>query len=122
MQGRLRLRPVRVRAYRRVGEVAYPRDAEGQLSALVHPALDGNDFRVLRPRTPAFARLADGRGVCADAALWGEHAPAGKWRRAWWARWARRGPPLYVFFVNEAAYYEKDVAFVLAERVRHVVR
>ena len=31
-----------------------------------------------------------------------------------------RGPPLHALFVNEAAYYEKDIAFALAEVVELV--
>ena len=32
-----------------------------------------------------------------------------------------RRPPLFAFFVNEAAYVEKDVAFALARKIRHTV-
>ena len=113
-RGTLRLRPCTVTAFKRVGEVAYPRDASGMISALVHPSLDARDFRRIRPGSPAFSRLEDGSSlVCPDPSLW-RHAPP----RAWWCL---RRPPLFAFFVNEAAYVEKDVAFVLARKIRHTV-
>lgn len=113
-KGTLRLRPCTVTAFERVGEVAYPRDDSGMISALVHPSLDARDFRPIRPTSPAFSRLEDGGSLaCPDPSLW-RHAPPRPW-------WALRRPPLFAFFVNEAAYVEKDVAIVLARKVRHTV-
>jgi len=123
--GTLRLSPVVVTAFERVGEVAYPRDASGAVSALVHPSLDARDFRPMWSSSPAFSRLEDGCSLgcpdpistetgLPDPLLW-RLAP----RRAWWS-WRR--PPLFAFFVNEAAYVEKDVAFVLARKIRHTVQ
>tara|TARA_B110001452_G_scaffold146740_1_gene122030 strand:+ start:285 stop:1316 length:1032 start_codon:yes stop_codon:yes gene_type:complete len=112
--GTLRLRPVCVTAFQRVCEVPYPRDEDGELAALVHPTLQSRDFRPMRAHVPAFSRLHDGASLHIDADTW----RAATARRAWWAP---RSPPLFPIFVNEAAYYEKDVAFVLAKKVKHVV-
>lgn len=112
--GTLRLRPVCVTAFQRVCEVPYPRDEDGELAALVHPALQSRDFRPMRAHVPAFSRLDDGASLRVDAEKWRAVTP----RRAWWSL---RSAPLYPIFVNEAAYYEKDVAFVLAKKVKHVV-
>ena len=94
--------------FSRVCSVDYPRDTNpgggsgsGDLAAMIHPALQGSDFRPLAEGAPLFMRL-DGSTVPFAMA---EHG----WDEA--AHGAAH--PL---FVNEAAYYEKGVALVLAKR------
>lgn len=97
--------------------VDYPRDpATGDIVACVHsqlqvghecqhaparfvwpqhspPPLQDRDFKLLKPGDPIFQRFS------------GETVPY-------------EGEELYSFFINECAYYEKKIAFVLGEKVR----
>ncbi|XP_077381695.1 N-acyl-aromatic-L-amino acid amidohydrolase (carboxylate-forming) B-like [Festucalex cinctus] len=71
----------------------YPRDpTTNEITAAVHPQLQDNDFKLLRPGDPIFLSF-NGDVVTYE----GEEA--------------------YPFFVNECAYYEKKIAFQLAQRV-----
>ena len=90
-----------VGVYRNVATVDYPRDDDGDLSAMVHPALQGADFSPLAPGAPAFLSV-DGETALPFV------APEKAAKEA-----AATGGVLYPFFVNEAAYYEKGCAFML---------
>lgn len=82
-----------VEAYTLVGNVDYPRDPmTGEITAVVHPQLQDNDFKLLQPGDPTFL-LFSGKTV------------------------KHEGEELYPFFVNECAYYEKKVAFQLARKI-----
>lgn len=71
----------------------YPRDpATNEISAVIHPQLQDNDFKLLRRGDPIFISFT-GETVKYD------------------------GDELYPFFVNEGAYYEKRVAFNLAKKI-----
>ena len=105
-------KPAVLRGYQRVAVVPYPRDDAGRPLALVHDALQGRDYCAVRPDTPVFSRSSDGADLrLADVMT---PPPTHSRRRRWWEP---RGPPLHALFVNEAAYYEKDIAFALAEVV-----
>ncbi|MCL2281737.1 MAG: aspartoacylase, partial [Fibromonadales bacterium] len=65
--------------------IDYPRDAEGNIVAMIHPALQGRDFCELRAGMPVFMSF-DGKEI-----LW-------------------TGETCYPAFINEAAYYEKGIA------------
>ena len=70
----------------------YPRDAEGNLDGFVHPDFQDRDFEPLRPGDPIFMRR-DGSIVHYE------------------------GPDeVYAVFINEAAYYEKNLAFSTTRR------
>ncbi|MBF2083401.1 aspartoacylase [Thermoleptolyngbya sp. C42_A2020_037] len=78
--------------YRYLGTVPYPRDAEGQITAMIHPQLQGQDYERLSPDDPMFLSLT------------GETLPY-------------TGETVtFPVFINEAAYYEKDIAMVLTQR------
>ncbi|XP_026214484.1 N-acyl-aromatic-L-amino acid amidohydrolase (carboxylate-forming) B-like [Anabas testudineus] len=82
-----------VEAYVLVKSVDYPRDPmTGELTAAIHPQLQDNDFKLLRPGDPIFQSFS------------GETVK-------------HEGEELYPFFINECAYYEKKVAFHLARKV-----
>ncbi|KAG8560342.1 hypothetical protein GDO81_014933, partial [Engystomops pustulosus] len=82
-----------VDVYQRVGHVNFPLTPDGELSAAIHPSLQDGDFSLLHPGDPAFLTLDD------------KIIPY------------TGDKPVYVVFINEAAYYEKNVAFILAEKV-----
>lgn len=85
-----------VEVYRFVADVDYPRDAAGAVSGYVHPELQDRDFHPLEQGAATFLHL-DGTTSVYD-----------------------REPGLVPLFINEAAYYEKGVAFALAQR--HTIR
>lgn len=70
----------------------YPRDGEGAVTAYVHPRLQDADYQPLHPGDPIFQTL-DGETLVYE----GEG-------------------PVFPVFVNEAAYYEKGIAFSLCRR------
>jgi aspartoacylase len=72
----------------------YPRDASGAPTAAVHPELQDRDYRALENGAPIFLGY-DGEVYRLEV---------------------EPGRVLYPVFVNEAAYYEKGVAFCLTER------
>ncbi|XP_051240710.1 N-acyl-aromatic-L-amino acid amidohydrolase (carboxylate-forming) B-like [Dicentrarchus labrax] len=82
-----------VEAYNLVKSVDYPRDpTSNEITAAIHPQLQDNDFKLLRPGDPMFQSFS------------GEMVEY-------------EGEELYPFFVNECAYYEKKIAFHLAKKI-----
>ncbi|KAM3914030.1 N-acyl-aromatic-L-amino acid amidohydrolase (carboxylate-forming) [Leptodactylus fuscus] len=80
--------------YQRVGHVEFPLSPDGEISAVVHPSLQDRDFSLLHPGDPAFLSF-DGEII----PYTGEK-------------------PIYPVFINEAAYYEKNIAFIVAEKIQ----
>ncbi|XP_041789103.1 N-acyl-aromatic-L-amino acid amidohydrolase (carboxylate-forming) B-like [Chelmon rostratus] len=79
-------------AYTRVKSVDYPRDpATNEITAAIHPQLQDNDFKLLRPGDPVFQTFSS-------------------------ETLKYEGEELYPFFINECAYYEKKIAFHLAKK------
>lgn len=79
--------------YQAVGSVDFPRTEAGELAGTVHPQLQDRDFEPLRPGAPIFQTLG-GEDVLYE------------------------GPDtVYPVFVNEAAYYEKGIAFLLTKKL-----
>ncbi|XP_019718186.1 N-acyl-aromatic-L-amino acid amidohydrolase (carboxylate-forming) B-like [Hippocampus comes] len=82
-----------VEAFCKTNALDYPRDpTTDDITAAVHPQLQDNDFKLLRPGDPIFQSF-NGETVKYE----GEEA--------------------YPFFVNECAYYEKKIAFQLARKI-----
>ncbi|KAM9362701.1 N-acyl-aromatic-L-amino acid amidohydrolase (carboxylate-forming) B-like [Symphorus nematophorus] len=82
-----------VEAYTQVKSIDYPRDpSTNEIIAAIHPQLQDNDFKLLRPGDPMFLTFS-GETVKYE------------------------GEELYPFFVNECAYYEKKIAFHLAKKI-----
>ncbi len=81
-----------VEIYDHVALLDYPRDENGELTAMVHPTLQDRDYTLLKKGDPLFA------------AFGGETIPYD------------REEPLHALFVNEAAYYEKGFAMCLADK------
>ncbi|KAI5608411.1 aspartoacylase [Silurus asotus] len=78
----------RVEVFRVHERVDYPRDTNGNISAMVHPHLQDCDWEPLNPGDPMFQTF-DGSTIAYQGA-----------------------GPVYPTFINEAAYYEKHQAFV----------
>lgn len=72
--------------------VDYPRDADGNLSAMLHPDVEGQDFHRLDPGAPLFIDL-DGNTI---------HYSGQE--------------PVWPVFINEQAYYEKHFAMSFTRR------
>lgn len=84
--------PCTVEVFRVLERVDYPRDANGNIIAMVHPNLQDCDWEPLNPGDPMFQTF-DGKTI---------HF---------------QGPgTVYPTFINEAAYYEKQQAFVTTKR------
>ncbi|KAI1883507.1 hypothetical protein AGOR_G00232250 [Albula goreensis] len=82
-----------VEVYTMVKNIDYPRDAETRtITAAIHPQLQDHDFCLLHPGDPLFLTFS------------------GK------TETYKGVEPLYPFFVNESAYYEKGIALSLARR------
>ncbi|XP_006034256.1 N-acyl-aromatic-L-amino acid amidohydrolase (carboxylate-forming) isoform X1 [Alligator sinensis] len=79
-------------AYRFIGSVDYPRHPDGELCASVHSKLQDKDFLPLRPGDPIFQTFSG------EEILYQGHAT------------------IYPVFINEAAYYEKKIAFNKTEK------
>ncbi|PNJ38789.1 N-acyl-aromatic-L-amino acid amidohydrolase (carboxylate-forming) [Pongo abelii] len=84
-------------AYRPVGVVDFPRTEAGNLAGTVHPQLQDRDFQPLQPGAPIFQMFSG-----EDLLYEGEST-------------------VYPVFINEAAYYEKGVAFVQTEKFTFTV-
>ncbi|TKS92831.1 N-acyl-aromatic-L-amino acid amidohydrolase (carboxylate-forming) A [Collichthys lucidus] len=84
-----------VDVYTTVKNMDYPRDSEtGNITAAIHPQLQDRDFCPLRPEDPLFQTFS------------------GETLRY------KGKEPLYPFFINECAYYEKGIALSLARKRR----
>ncbi|KAJ8416482.1 hypothetical protein AAFF_G00357700 [Aldrovandia affinis] len=84
-----------VEVYAMVKNIDYPRDMETHsITAAIHPQLQDHDFCLLHPGDPLFLTFS------------------GK------TETYKGVEPLYPFFVNECAYYEKGIALSLARRKR----
>lgn len=78
--------------YDHVELLDYPRDINGDITAMVHPELQDRDYTKLKKGDPLFMTL-EGETIRYD-----------------------RDKELYPLFINEAAYYEKNFAMCLTEK------
>nr|XP_060624346.1 aspartoacylase isoform X2 [Anolis sagrei ordinatus] len=86
--------PCTIEIYKITEKVDYPRNKNGEITAIVHPKLQDQDWQPLNPGDPMFVTLG-GKTIPYD----GEGT-------------------VYPAFVNEAAYYEKQQAFVKTVKVK----
>ncbi|XP_043092074.1 N-acyl-aromatic-L-amino acid amidohydrolase (carboxylate-forming) B [Puntigrus tetrazona] len=83
-----------VETFRLIKSVDYPRDPETRtLSAAIHPQLQDKDFRLLKQGDPLFLSFSG------ETLSYEEEET------------------LHPFFINEAAYYEKGIAFHLGRKM-----
>ncbi|KAM4700090.1 N-acyl-aromatic-L-amino acid amidohydrolase (carboxylate-forming)-like isoform 1-T2 [Discoglossus pictus] len=79
--------------YRVAFKEYYPRGADGEMQAFIHPELQDKDYLPLNPGDPMFQTLH------------GEEI------------FYKGEKTIYPAFINEAAYFENNVAFVVTEKV-----
>jgi succinylglutamate desuccinylase len=78
--------------YSRIGSLDYPRDAAGELQGAIHPQLQFQDYQPLAHGHPVFRTfVGESIGYQGDTTV-------------------------FPVFINEAAYYEKNIAMVLTEQ------
>jgi aspartoacylase len=90
--GELPVLPPSVPLYSFQSHVDYPRGEDGLPAAMIHPLLQGRDFQPLKNGDPVFIDF-NGRET-----LW-------------------NAGPAWAVFINEAAYYEKGIAFTVSEKI-----
>ncbi|KAJ1168693.1 hypothetical protein NDU88_000610 [Pleurodeles waltl] len=81
-----------IEAHTLISREDYPRNADGEMSGIIHPKLQDKDFLPLNPGDPIFQTL-DGNEVVYEG-----------------------DSTIYPAFINEAAYYEKKIAFAKMEK------
>ena len=86
--------PAEMTAYQTLSSVDYPRNSSGELAAMIHPQLQFQDYKPLRPGDPMFVTFT------------GETIPF------------QGESTVFPIFVNEAAYYEKGIAMTLTMKQR----
>jgi len=96
-------RSIEVPVYEAVRTVDFPRYEDGSIAAMVHPSMQGRDFMRVTHGQPVFQRFT-GESVGFDDLKGGEDEPS------------------YLFFINEAAYYEKGIGFFVAYYQKQGVR
>lgn len=84
--------PETIDAFKMLEKIPYPKLPSGSLAGMVHQNLQDRDYRLLEPGAAIF-RTFEGEDI------------------------NYQGKSGYPIFINEAAYYREDVAFVLTERV-----
>ena len=84
--------PETINVHRMTEKIAFPRHPSGALAGMIHQDLQDRDYRLLETGSPIF-RTFSGEDI------------------------VHEGQPGYPVFINEAAYYREDVAFVMTERV-----
>ncbi|XP_071944003.1 N-acyl-aromatic-L-amino acid amidohydrolase (carboxylate-forming)-like [Antedon mediterranea] len=79
-------------AYNITDKVDFPRDADGNITAMIHPRLQDRDWEAVNKGDPLFLTF-DGKTITYD-----------------------KQETRYPVFINEASYYEKNLAFWLTRK------
>lgn len=83
--------PKTIDVFKVLEKIPFPRQPSGALTGMVHQNFQDKDYRLLEPGTAIFRTFENENIIY-------------------------QGKPGYPVFINEAAYYREDVAFILAER------
>ena len=83
-----------IKVYERMRKVDYPRDDVGEISAVLHPSINGKDWAALNPGNPLFLMF------------YSEDLPYDGQEVA------------HPIFINEVSYMEKGTALVLTRKLR----
>jgi succinylglutamate desuccinylase len=84
--------PKTVNVYRAIEAINYPRNGQNELTAMIHPDRQHQDYQPISPNDPLFIDL-QGKTI--------------------YYQGTKNVSPV---FINEAAYYEKGVAMILTEK------
>ncbi|WNZ49016.1 aspartoacylase [Leptolyngbya boryana CZ1] len=84
--------PPRLTLYQAIEAIDYPRDEIGNLQAFIHPDRQFKDYEPLQPDEPIFLTFA-GESIRYQG-----------------------NSTVFPIFINEAAYYEKQIAMILTEK------
>jgi succinylglutamate desuccinylase len=95
----------RLQCVQMIRAVPFPRGPNGDLSGMIHPAVDGKDFSPLNVSDPAFSMFDGSAASVKDIVGSGDELPE----------------VVFPFLVNEASYYEKDTAFLIGKLVEFTV-
>jgi aspartoacylase len=85
--------PAQMSAYQFIKKVPLPTDSNGEITAMIHPNLQGKDYQAIQPGDALFMTLA-GETITYSGQ-----------------------PNVYGAFINEAAYYDKKVGLSLMEKI-----
>ncbi|BDA66007.1 aspartoacylase [Calothrix sp. PCC 7716] len=91
-QGKLPEIPSSITIYNYIGAIDYPRNAQGEIEAMIHPSRQFQDYQPLNAGDPIFLTF-DGQEIFYEGAS-----------------------TVYPIFINEAAYYEKGIAMCITEK------
>lgn len=91
-QSQLPQSPDYITLYQAIEVIDYPRNGKGEIQAMIHPQLQGQDYEPLEPNQPMFITF-DGESVLYQGSS-----------------------TVYPVFINEAAYYEKNIAMCLTQK------
>lgn len=92
-QGNTPKLPDQVTVYQHLDTADYPKNENGELTAMIHPLLDGCDYESLSSGSPMFITFE------------GETIPYSG------------NTVVHPIFINEAAYYEKGIAMCLTQKI-----
>ena len=88
--------PETIDVFKMIEKHTFPRHSSGELAGMIHQDFQDRDYRFLEPETPVF------KSFTGEDVLY-------------------KGKPGYPVFINEAAYYREDVAFMLTDKVTIVL-
>ncbi len=83
-----------IEIFRHREHVEFPRDAEGQINSIIHQNIQDKDYEPLKKGDPIFLTL-EGNEIVYE-----------------------KDETLYPVFINEAAYYNTNIAFSLTEKIK----
>lgn len=84
--------PTTVNLYRAIEAIDYPRNGQNELTAMIHPDRQSQDYQPVSLKDPLFLDL-QGKTIC-----------------------YQEEQTVFPVFINEAAYYEKGIAMVLTKQ------
>ncbi|OED50696.1 hypothetical protein ACH42_00785 [Endozoicomonas sp. (ex Bugula neritina AB1)] len=84
--------PDAITVYKARERVAFPRTQQGDLTGMVHKDLQDRDYRLLESGSPIFHSF-NNQDIFYE------------------------GEPGYTVFINEAAYYREDIAFIITDKI-----
>ena len=85
--------PERMSGYQFIEKIPLPQNSDGEITAMVHPDLQNNDYQIINPGDPLFITLAG------ETILYQGESP------------------VYGAFINEAAYYDQSIGLSFMEKI-----